>query len=74
MAERFSRWPLRGVTLGQTDAMLVVLLGSLGMLVGLLLLDAGILVGSLIPCCLAPWPGGTVAATDDVVGRVNPGR
>ena len=29
--------------------MLVVLLGSLGMLVGLLLLDAGILVGSLLP-------------------------
>ena len=32
--------------------MLVVLLGSLGMLVGLLLLDAGILVGSLIPLLL----------------------
>ena len=32
--------------------MLVVLLGSLGMLVELLLLDAGILVGSLIPLLL----------------------
>jgi hypothetical protein len=48
----------RGVTLGQTEsAMLVVLLDSLGMLVGLLLLnagipDAGILVRALIPLLL----------------------
>jgi hypothetical protein len=53
LAERFSRWPPAPASRWATwSAMLVVLLGSLGMLVGSCCWDAGDLVGSLIPLLL----------------------
>jgi hypothetical protein len=52
LAERFSRPPAPASRWATRSAMLVVLLGSLGMLVGSCCWDAGDLVGSLIPLLL----------------------